>query len=378
MIKVFRAVGRYIRQTDMVLVLTAAVASIYGLLLVLSATHSQSRTFLMQVLCILIGFAGMVILSRIDYHDLANLWKVCAVAGLVLLLSPYVLPHTRNGSADLSWVQLGFTTIQPSEFVKLLFVLTFAKHYETVKERLTSPLNVLLLALHAALPIGIILLQSDWGMVLVYAVMFLCMMFAAGVQLRYFVGLGIGLLAGAPILWQVMGNTQRHRIMALFDPENANLKDVALQQNYGLKALGSGELWGFGLFQGPRTQSLVAGQLPEKQNDMIFAVTGEELGFVGCVLVLLIFLVLLFRLLRDARQARDGVGSMICIGIFSAFAVQMLINVGMVLMVLPVIGISLPFFSSGGSSMVSSYLAVGLALSVYMHRKSEIFAGQES
>lgn len=375
MVKVFRAVGRYFRQTDLVLVLAAATASVLGLFLVLSATHSQSRVFLVQIFSIAIGIALMVVLSRIDYHDIAGLWKFLAVAGILLLLAPYVLPHQRNGSADLSWINLGFTTLQPSEFVKIIFVLTFARHFEAVKEHITSPLNVLLLALHAMIPVGIIIAQKDWGMALVFSLMFLCMTFAAGVQLRYFVGLGILALAGAPILWKVMGDTQRHRILALFDPESTDLIDIARQQLSGVSALGSGELFGFGLFHGPRTQGKLS--LPERQNDMIFAVVGEELGFVGCVLVLLIFIVLLYRLLHDARQARDGMGSMICIGIFSAFAVQMMINIGMVLMLLPVIGISLPFFSSGGSSMVSSYMAVGVALSVYMHRKTEIFAGQE-
>jgi rod shape determining protein RodA len=114
--------------------------------------------------------------------------------------------------------------------------------------------------------------------------------------------------------------------------------------------------------------------LPEKQNDMIFAVAGEELGFIGCMLILIIFLVLLIKLIMNARQAKDSLGAMICIGVFASFAVQMMINLGMVLSVLPVIGISLPFFSSGGSSTMSSFFAVGLVLSVVMHRKLNLFA----
>lgn len=380
--KVINAVWRYIRQTDMVLVLTAVLASVYGLLLVLSATnatHTSSRTFVMQIVGILIGIVGMVVISRIDYHDMTNMWKIAAAGGIIMLLLPYVHPYTVSGSADLSWINLGFTTIQPAEFVKLCFILTFAKHYDTVKERLTSPLNVILLVLHAMVPIGIIVVQQDMGMAFVYVGMFACMLFASGVQLRYFAIGAVMLLASAPVIWNdIFGKTQRHRILALFDPENSSLKDVSLQQLYGRSAIGSGELWGYGLFHGPRTQSSISGQLPERQNDMIFAVAGEELGFIGCILILLLFLILTIRLLRQARMARDSLGSMICIGVFSAFMMQVFINIGMVLMVLPVIGITLPFFSAGGSSMVASYWLIGLALSVYMHRKNEIFAVQDS
>ncbi|ADU27232.1 FtsW/RodA/SpoVE family cell cycle protein [Ethanoligenens harbinense] len=378
---VFRAIGRYLRQTDLVLMFAAILASVYGLVLVLSATnatHTSSRTMVMQILCIVIGIAGMVVISRIDYHDMLNWWKVAAVAGVVALLLPYVHPYTVSGSADLSWINLGFTTVQPAEFVKLCFILTFAKHFDTVKDRLTSPLNVILLVLHAMVPIGIIVVQQDMGMAFVFAGIFVFMLFASGTQLRYFALGAVCLLAGTPIIWsKVFGNTQRHRILALFDPENSSLKDVSLQQLYGRSAIGSGELWGYGLFHGPRTQSPISGQLPERQNDMIFAVAGEELGFIGCIVILLLFLVLLVRLLRYVRMSKDPAGSMICIGVFSAFAMQIFINVGMVLMVLPVIGITLPFFSAGGSSMIASYWLIGLALSVYIHRKNEIFAGKE-
>ncbi|MFT9056356.1 MAG: FtsW/RodA/SpoVE family cell cycle protein [Ethanoligenens sp.] len=382
MFKIFRAVWRYIRQTDLALMLTAILASVYGLLLVLSATnatHTSSRAFVMQIVGICLGIAGMVVISKIDYHDMGNLWKVGAAAGVIMLLLPYVHPYTVAGSADLSWINLGFTTVQPAEFVKLCFIITFATHYNAVRERLTSPLNVILLVMHAMVPIGIIVVQKDMGMAFVYVGMFICMLFAAGVQLRYFAVGAVLLLAGIPVIWsKVFGDTQRHRILALFNPESSDLKDVSMQQLYGRSAIGSGQIWGYGLFHGPRTQSSISGQLPERRNDMIFAVAGEELGFIGCVLILVLFLILTVRLLQYVRSAKDPLGSMICVGVFSAFAMQVFINVGMVLMVLPVIGITLPFFSAGASSMVASYWLIGLALSVHMHRKNEIFAGQDS
>jgi rod shape determining protein RodA len=212
------------------------------------------------------------------------------------------------------------------------------------------------------------------GMMLVYLLMLAFMMYAANVQLRYFAIIGVGIVAGAPLIWsKIFGATQRLRILALFDP--IKYSSEAYQQIQGRNAIGSGGLFGYGLFKGPETQG-AASLLPEKQNDMIFAVGGEELGFIGCILILVIFTLLFIRLIHIARKSKDSLGSMICIGIFASFAVQMMINVGMVLMVLPVIGISLPFFSSGGSSVTSCFFAIGIALSVYMHRNEALFSGR--
>lgn len=374
---VFGAIVRYFKQTDLFLIFITLCVSGYGFVLVISATHGSQRNIITQVAAIALGLIGMVVISKFDYHEYVNLWKIFAVAGVILLLVPYIHPHTVQGSADLSWLDLGFATVQPAEFVKVLFVITFAKHYDMVKDEIKSMKNVLLLALHAAVPIGVIVIESDMGMALVFIMIFAIMMFAGNVQLRYFATAAVLLLVSAPILWKVIGVTQKNRIMALFDPTNPKYAEKARQQIYGRSAIGSGEFWGYGLFHGPRTQSSIAGQLPEKQNDMIFAVAGEELGFIGCLLILILFTILLIRLIVLARKAKDPLGAMICIGIFASFAVQMIINLGMALMILPVIGISLPFFSSGGSSVMSSYFAIGVALSVYMHRKNALFAGTD-
>ena len=365
------AVWRYIRQTDRLLILVTLLACAFGLLLVTSATHGSTTKMVTQITGIIIGLTGMIILSRIDYHEVAGIWKYIAIAGVILLLLPYVHPHTVKGSADLSWLDLGFTTVQPSELVKILFVVTFSKHYDMVREKLTSPISVALLCLHALVPIGIIVIQQDMGMALVFLLMFASMLFAGGVQLRYFSAAGVALLIGSPILWKFIGVTQKNRIMALFDPNK--YQTTASQQMQGIKAIGSGEIWGYGLFHGPKTQSTIAGLLPERQNDMIFAVAGEELGFIGCLAIFAVVLVILARVISDSRRARDPMGAMMCVGIFSSFAVQIIINLGMAMMVLPVIGISLPFFSSGGSSMVASLWAIGVVLSVYMHRKTSLF-----
>jgi rod shape determining protein RodA len=205
------------------------------------------------------------------------------------------------------------------------------------------------------------------------------MIFSTNLKMRYFAGGAILLLIASPFIWNNVfgkGSTQQTRILAMFDPTNPNNQALMYQQNQAVSALASGELWGYGLFSGPKTQSLYQSALPERQNDMIFAVTGEELGFIGCLAVIVVLSVILVRFLIVAGNSKDGLGSMICIGAFSTFAVQMLVNIGMVLRILPVVGLTLPFFSSGGTSAVSSFLIIGLVLSVYMHRKDLMFAGQ--
>lgn len=351
--KVIIPIWRYLNRTDVILVLTTLIASSYGFVLVYSATQGAGRAVSVQIAALAAGIVGMVCLSLIDYHDMAKSWKYIAIAGTVLLMLPFAIGSTRAGSQDKSWIWIGKLTIQPSEFVKLAFILTFSKHYDTVKGKIQSPRTVFLLFLHGLMPVGVLVLQKDMGMMLVYLLMLTIMMFAANVQLRFFSIIGLGIFAGAPLIWnKIFGATQRLRILALFDP--IKYSSEAYQQVQGRLAIGSGEIYGYGLFKGPITQG-AASMLPEKQNDMIFAVAGHELGFVGCILIFVIFIVLLIRLIHIARKSKDSLGAMICIGVFASFAVQMMINIGMVLMMLPVIGISLPFFSSGGSSVTSCF-----------------------
>lgn len=378
--KIFAAVVRYIKQTDRTLIFFSLAAAFYGLLLVYTATRYMSTLSLVitQTIAIGIGFVAMIIISKIDYHTILSFWKFIGAASVLLLIITLLFGTGPSGSGDRSWLVIGGRSVQPAEFIKVAFIVTFAKHYDLVKDEITSPLNVLLLCLHGAIPIGIILLQRDMGMALVFVFMFICMLFATNVQMRYFAAGGIALLIAAPIIWnKVFGDTQRSRILALFDPNNPKYAQHMYQQNQAITALASGKIWGYGLFNGPKTQSSATSALSERQNDMIFAVAGEELGLIGCLAIILILSIILIRCIVDARHAKDSAGAMICVGAFSMFAIQTIVNLGMVLRILPVVGLTLPFFSSGGSSALSSFLAVGLVLSVYMHRKDLMFAGQD-
>lgn len=386
--KVFDAVSRYLKQTDRTLLLFSILASLYGLILVYSATiylksnsiFGLTRQALVQIIAIILGFAAMIIISKIDYHTIASAWKILAAVSILLFILVLFMGKTNSTSADKSWLVIGkIFSFQPAEFIKVAFIVTFSKHFDMVKDNTSSPKNALLLGLHAAVPIGFILLTKDMGMMLVFVVIFLCMIFSTDLKLRYFAGGAIALLIAAPIIWNKVfgkGSTQQQRILAMFDPTSPSNAKVMYQQNQGIVALSSGRIWGYGLFNGPKTQSPYSTALPVRQSDMIFAVAGEELGLIGCLAIIIILCVLLVRFIIDVSKSKDSMGSMICVGVFSMFAVQTIVNIGMVLRILPVVGLTLPFFSSGGTSAVSGFMAVGLVLSVYMHRKNLMFSDQ--
>jgi rod shape determining protein RodA len=372
---IFNSIYKYFKTTDTVLFVLTILISLFGMLMVYSATISlpSDRTILMQAAAIFIGIFSMIFISKMDYHTLADLWKFIAIAAIILLILTLIIGSGRTPTDDQkAWIKIAGLSVQPSELVKIAFILTFSKHIDIIKENINRPINVILLTLHATVPIVLIIREGDMGMTLVFIFMFICMLFAGNLKIKYFIGAAILGIIAAPIAWYKLGSRQTGRILALFNPDA--YKAQAWQQIQGRTAIASGELWGYGLFNGPKTQSLAGSALPERQNDMIFAVTGEELGFIGCMIVIILFVVLLMKILLTARASKDILGSVICIGVFSTFAIQVISNIGMCLTLMPVIGLTLPFLSSGGTSLLSAFMAMGLVLSVYNNRTNLLFA----
>ncbi|MBQ8027719.1 MAG: FtsW/RodA/SpoVE family cell cycle protein, partial [Clostridia bacterium] len=207
----------------------------------------------------------------------------------------------------------------------------------------------------------LVVITGDMGSALVFLMIFAVMMFMAGIKLRYFAIAILTVVAAFPIVWvKVFNDIQRDRFLALFYPESYS--DIIYQQLQGKNAIGSGRFTGQGLFQGPYTQN---GVVPEAENDMILSVFGEELGFLGCLAVIVLFLLMVFRVIKTAQMSNDNPGKMMCIGVAAMIASQVIVNVGMCLMLLPCIGITLPFMSAGGSSNLCIYIAMGVVFSVY-------------
>lgn len=371
--KLFNSIWNYIKNTDKLLWLITVAISVYSLILINSMQRAGEYSFMKsQVIAVVLGYIGAVVLSLIDYRLLLKYWWISAVLAVAFAISVFLFGIQVTGTDDTAWIKLPFgITFQPSELIKILFIITFSAHlsYLEEKEKITSLFGVVTLALHVLIPVTMIHMQGDDGAVLIFVFMFIIMTFIAGVQLRYFAAALATTIVSVPIIWNLFLNDEhRNRIMALFDLDGNALTDYAWQQYQGKVSIASGQLSGQGLGNGMRVEMSI---VPEQENDFIFTVAGEELGFVGCTLVLALLLLLSIKIIFAAQKANDKAGAYICYGMFAIVSVQSIINIGMVLGFLPVVGITLPFFSAGGTSAMCLYLGIGLVQSVYMHSITE-------
>lgn len=366
---IYRNLKKAFKETDKIFLLICLLLSAFGTVLVASATHSTddgaflSRDAKVMVLALMLGIAACLVISFIDYDIIIKLWPIIAagVLFLMLLLIPFgVAPSGREDAR--SWLQITDKLyLQPSELLKIGFIITFSKHLSVVKNDLSSVKNVFLLCVHAMIPIALVVYTGDMGSALIFMMMFVGMMFIAGVHWLYF-PLGIVAVGAAlPVVWyKVFDDIQRNRILALFDP--SSYPNEIYQQQQASNAMREGGFFGAGLFKGAYTQS---GSVPESANDMIFSVVCEETGLIGAFLLLLLFALLAIRIAYVAKRSNNFSAAMLCFGVMFMIIAQVAINIGMCLKLLPIIGITLPFISAGGSSVISLYLAVGLVLSVY-------------
>ncbi len=366
---IFGGIADYFRRTDKIFWVLTLMASLYGLCLIASQQRDGEVNFLRtQIMAVCLGYAAAIVLSLFDYNYIAKLWPYIAFVALSLTFAVFFIGIQVSGTDDVGWISLpGGLTFQPSELTKICFIVTFAKHlsYLAETERLRTFLGVMTLVFHASVPMALIHMQGDDGAVLVFGAMFLVMSFAAGVQVRYFIALFAAVLCAVPLVWtRFMNEDQQNRLMVLFGADDKTMQTYGWQQYQGKISIASGGVTGKGLFNGPRVANDV---VPYQENDFIFTVAGEELGFIGCAAILLLFFLMLLKVLMTSSAASNVLGKSICMGFFVLIGVQVMINLGMVLGLLPVVGITLPFFSSGGTSVACLYLGVGLVQSVHMH-----------
>ncbi len=364
----------YLKRADIILWLLLAGISTYSLLLLKSVSRATPDDyFRTQVMAIGLGVCGAVFVSLMDYADLAGFWKLITGFSIFLMIYTYFFGERIQGSGGVdarAWIQILGRTFQTSELVKVAFMITYAKHLDMVKSRgrLGEFPQVVLLGCHALVFLLLCQLQGDTGATVVFFFMFVAMSLAAGVQLRYFAILAGMILVGLPLAWRyIMPDYQKARFIAVF---NLDDPDVRLQDGYqqwqGRISIGSGKLKGQGLFEGSRVASNV---VVFQQSDFIFSVAGEELGFIGCVLIMVLLLLFMLKVLHVAGSARDELGRFICYGYFGWIALQSVANIGMCVAMLPAMGVTLPFFSAGGSSAACLYLGFGLVQSVHMRRR---------
>lgn len=377
MLKFIKFIKSTIKETDLFLLLFCLTASFFGILMVHSATrHSLdegelfSRDVFTMLLAVAVGAVIAIAVSFIDYKFITKLFPVIGAVCIILMLLTLLIgvgPAERPDAK--TWIVLGSTGLyfQPSELVKIGFIITFGMHIELVRDKLKSFFHLVLLCIHGAIPTGLVVISGDLGSALVFIIIFISMLFCAGVQLRYFAIGTAGIAAAVPFIWYFLfSDTQKERFLGLIYPERYT--DIMYQQNRGLEAIASGGLKGQGLFNGKYTQNDV---VPESENDMIFTCIGEELGIIGCALALAILTAIILKIVFTGIRSKEDATSLMCYGMAAMIAAQTIINIGMCLVILPVIGITLPFFSAGGSSNLCIYIGIGLIMSIYRFDKEK-------
>lgn len=358
----------FIKETDNLLMLFSVLASVFGMVMVYSATRCDlsdgekiSSDVVTMIAAVAIGIVLALLISLIDFDAFGRFWFIIGAFGVLLMVIVLIFGVAPASRPDARcWLDFKLFYFQPSELVKICFIITFATHLNRVKETLNKFKTVMLLLVHMAIPVLLILLSGDAGSAVVFVLIAAVMLFVAGLNWKYILGGFVLACAAVPLLWLKMSSFQKERFIVIVNPDA--YPDTAYQQTTGLTAIGSGGFTGEGLFKGVYTQ---AGTVPESQNDFVFTVIGEELGFIGCVLAIVLLIAIVFRIINDGKKSDTFNGALMCYGVASVIAIQSVINIAMCLRLGPVIGITLPFFSAGGSSSLCLYIGLGVVLSIY-------------
>lgn len=369
---VLRAAKKILSSIDLVLLGLCLTASAMGLVLVYSATRWSPNHYgdvKKQAVFICLGVVAYIIFTYLDLDlILERSWVLLFVlsVGLLLLIIPF---GWESDTGNRNWVYLPGVPfgIQPAEVVKLFFVLILARIIDRSREYgISRPWSVLKMAGFTLFFMGLnTYLSKDFGMSLVYFFIFGIMAFAAGVKLRWFalaLGGGAGLAVAA---WSRLPAYIKLRFQVLLD-HDLDPRGVGYQQGRSLLAIGAGRLKGVGFLQGRVTQSRAPSSLPERHTDFIFSVCGEEFGLIGCCVLLLVLTLIILRCILVSRVAKDHMSAYIALGFAGMLMIQTVINVAMCLYVGPVVGLTLPFISYGGSSVLTMYACMGAVSGVKM------------
>ncbi len=366
-----------IKQLDFGLLLAVLALTGYGIVCISSASEysGNSRYVIVQLVAALLGFVAMIVLALIDYDELLKkLWLVIFFIGLALLFLPVIknVPSMLHGNfgTNENWIRIPFVNVffQPSELVKITFIASFGYFLGHLKQNINSIKSILLIAMFGGVTIGFVLLERDLGAAIVFVVVIAVMCFTAKLSVWYFIGAAAAFIAASPFLWNMLGDYQKKRILVGFDP-TLDPENMGYQVLQTMKAISNGGIWGMGYGKGTLTHSVYKSTLPARETDVILGVMGEEFGFVGILVYLALISYVIFKILKVARNSRKDYGSYICAAVAALILFQAVENVGMCLGLLPVIGLTLPFISYGGSSIISMYLCVGIVMSIQTHKE---------
>ena len=367
--KFFQEFLDFFRKGDMILLGLCIATTLYGLVILSSVTADAraTRFVVIQLVAAVLGIFLYAVISSIDldlimeYRLPLVIFNVC----FLLLLIPFGVEHGGNRS----WLKFpGFPVeIQVAEILKTTYILIAASVMSAHQNRLSKFWSVMHMVLHLGILVGLnMVLSKDAGVSLIFVFIFIGMTFAGGVSKGWFIAALSGITAGLPLIWNyVLKDHQKTRFMVLFDPSlDPNAIDERWHSNQALLSLTGGGLTGQGLYNGRRTQSNGIGALQAQHTDYIFSAVGEELGFIGCMAIILLEFAIIARIIYVGTHTPDFARRVVCFGAAAALIFQVTINIGMNLGVMPVIGLTLPFISYGGSSILSLYAMLGLVSGV--------------
>lgn len=359
------------KRFDFVLLTTVILLSIYGIIIIYSAALSLDslRYVKTQSISTLLGLVAILFLVFFDYQFLGKLYIPIYIVSLLLLVAVLILGIGESDWGSRSWLYIGKFGFQPAEIVKVGLIISLAKYLDIHKTDINSPFVLLKVLAFAFAPVFLILLQPDAGTAMVFIFIIIIMIFTAGVKWKY-IGLAFGLgLLSLPLLWTRLDLYQKNRFFNFIDPTR-DTSDTGLQAIQGKIAIGSGKIFGRGLFHGTQTQF---NYIPEKQTDFIFAVIGEELGFVGGAGLILLYFIMIHRIIKIAKNSPDKFGSFMSMGFVGMFLFHIWENIGMTMGLMPITGIPLPFISYGGTFQLINLISIGIILSVVVHREGLSF-----
>lgn len=358
---------------DFTVIATSVTLTLLSILVLLGGSKAfpgGSQKVMVQCVAAVLGIILMVIIASLDYDEICSRLEIAFFAiSVALLLLVLVVNIGSTNETNHNWIKIpGIPfNIQPAEFVKIMYIITFSRHVDRVRSEINKLKNVAMLALHAGIIIGLVLITGDLGTVLIYCFVTAVILFTAGLSLWYFAAAALVLIIAAPLLWDKMAEYQRLRIMAGFNP-SIDPEVYGYQAIMSRKAIIAGGFRGAGLFGGTQYA-----KVPAAHSDFLFCVLAEKLGFFGTCAYMVLMTLLIIRVLIIARRTRKNYASLICVGIAAVLIAQTLENIGMCLAILPVVGITLPFFSYGGSSMLTMFICMGVIQSICTHNKKYYF-----
>ncbi len=355
---------RTLRNLDWWLILATLMLMTYGLVLIYSATHTfaveTGRSWHMgrQMIFMAVSIIVAAFSLRFDYRMLKNYTKQLYIVNLVLLIVVMLFGHAQLGAQR--WIQIGPLSFQPSEFSKIILIICLAAFIEKRLEWLETFKDYLPVFAYVLVPFILVMRQPDLGTSLTFIAILLGMIFISGFKYKWFLRLGVTFLALMPVFWMVLKDYQKNRIRVFLNPELDPFGSGyhVIQSKI---AVGSGGLFGKGWLEGTQSQ---LNFLPENHTDFIFAVAGEEFGFVGTILLILLYLIIIWRGIVIALNADDDFGTLLATGITSMFMFHIMINIGMTIGIMPVTGVPLPFLSYGVSSLLTNVGLIALLLNI--------------